>query len=57
MLAIFEDGDDESVWLAPGAVVFCSMNLLLILTALNFFGGTVELLITVVLAAKKFRHV
>jgi hypothetical protein len=57
VLAIFEDGDDESVWLAPGAVLFCSMNLLLILTALNFFGGTVELLITVVLAAKKFRHV
>jgi hypothetical protein len=32
------------------------MNLLLILTALNFLGGTVELLTTVALAAKKFGH-
>ncbi len=32
------------------------MNLLLILTALNFLGGAIELLTTVVLAAKRFRH-
>jgi hypothetical protein len=37
--AIFEDGEVEGIWLAPGAGLFFSMNFLLMLNALNFLGG------------------
>lgn len=39
MPAIFEDGEEEGIWLAPGVGLFFSMNFLLMLNALNFLGG------------------